>query len=239
MHYIRFLKPPRLLGGRRGNAPSVLKAKVTVTTDLGESFLWANVDLVVELTDGTGKRVLERGKGYTWKGSEGMRSLQVELLIPAFRCKESGGMLRMLVRPKEDFLAVENFERMLGDSNEHEDTGKMGCVMAVRSMAIEIPSNQSLPISTTTSMAERTFRFGKSEIHIWEETGESIARHIWYACTTQNTHRYVRLLVHLVNTETGTPDYYYQPTLHQYPTHHPKKPHHNSHLCNEPYFKKT
>ncbi|TVY87901.1 UPF0665 family protein, partial [Lachnellula willkommii] len=181
MHYIRFLKPPRLLGGRRGNAPSVLKAKVTVTTDLGESFLWANVDLVVELTDGTGKRVLERGKGYTWKGSEGMRSLEVELLIPAFRGKESGGVLRMLVRPKEDFLSVENFERILGDSNEHEDTGEMGGVMAVRSMAIDIPSNQSLPIPTSTSMAERTFRFGNSEIHIWEETGESIARHIWDA----------------------------------------------------------
>ncbi|TVY20536.1 UPF0665 family protein [Lachnellula arida] len=181
MHYIRFLKPPRLLGGRRGNAPSVLKAKVTVTTDLGESFLWANVDLVVELTDGTGKRVLERGKGYTWKGSEGMRSLEVELLIPAFRVKESGGVLRMLVRLREDFLSVENFERILGDSDEHEGTGEMGGVMAVRSMAIDIPSNQSLPIPPSTSMAERTFRFGISEIHIWEETGESIARHIWDA----------------------------------------------------------
>ncbi|TVY32841.1 UPF0665 family protein [Lachnellula subtilissima] len=181
MHYIRFLKPPRLLGGRRGNAPLVLKAKVTVTTDLGESFLWADVDLAVELTDGSGKGVLERGKGYTWKGSEGMRSLEVELLIPASRGKEAGGVLRLLVRPKEDFHAVEDFDRIFGNSNEHEDTAGMGGVMAVRSMAIDIPSNQSLPISTSTSMAERTFRFGDSEIHIWEETGESIARHIWDA----------------------------------------------------------
>ncbi|TVY41355.1 UPF0665 family protein [Lachnellula occidentalis] len=181
MHYIRFLKPPRLLSGRRGNAPSVLKAKVTITTDLGESFLWANVDLVVELTDGTGNDVLERGKGYTWKGSEGMRSLEVELLIPASRGKESGEALRLLVRPKEEFQAVETFESFLGDSNEHEDTGEMGGVMAVRSMAIDMPSNQSLPVSTSPSMAERTFKFGTSEIHIWEETGESIARHIWDA----------------------------------------------------------
>ncbi|TVY26851.1 UPF0665 family protein [Lachnellula hyalina] len=181
MHYIRFLKPPRLVGSRRGNTPLVVKAKITVTTDLGESFLWADVDLVVELTDGSGNRLLERGKGYTWKGSEGMRSLEVELLIPESRGKEAGGVLRLLVRPKEDFHAVEDLERIFGDSIEHEDTGGTGGVMAVRSMAIDIPSNQGLPISTSTSMAERTFRFRNSELHIWEETGESIARHIWDA----------------------------------------------------------
>jgi hypothetical protein len=179
MHYIRFLKPPRLLSS--GRASSVVTAKVTVTTDLGESFLWTNVDLVVELTDRTRRKVIGKGKEYTWKGIEGMRSLDVELLIPASRGKKPGEVLRLLVRPKEDSHSVGTFEKILVDSNESDNTEEEGGVAAVRSMAIDIPSHRSLSKHTGARMAERTFKFGKSELHIWEETGESIARHIWYA----------------------------------------------------------
>ena len=178
MHYIRFLKPPRLLSSGRGNAPSVLKARVTVTTDLGESFLWVNIDLVVELTDGAGEKVFGKEKVYTWKGGDGMRSLDVELLIPS-RVRKPEDVLRLLVRPKEESHSVERFENILVDSNVSDHTE--GRVVAVRSMAIGIPSNRNLREETGIGMAERTFKFKKSELHIWEETGESIARHIWYA----------------------------------------------------------
>jgi len=189
MHYIRFLKPPRLLSSGRGNAPSVLKAKVTVTTDLGESFLWANIDLIVELTDRTGKKVLGKAKEYTWKGGDGMRSLDVELLILLSRGKKPGDVLRLLVRPKEEFHSVHTFERILVDSDDSDNTEEGG-VVAVRSMAIDVPFNRSLPQETGPGMAERTFHFRKSELHVWEETGESIARHIWYAPLGLK-HRYV------------------------------------------------
>lgn len=178
MHYIRFLKTPRLLSSGRGNAPSVVKAKVTVTTDLGESFLWADIGLVVELTDGTGSKVLGKGKEYAWKGSEGKRDLEIELVAPVSREKRPGQVLRLLVRPKDEFRSVDALESSLRSSNGSESTEGEGCVMAVRSMAINTVSSEFKTIGT--GMAERTFKVGNSELHIWEETGESIARHIWY-----------------------------------------------------------
>jgi hypothetical protein len=78
MHYIRFLKPLRLLPG---SSPT-LGAKVTVTTDLGESFLCLDIPLSAEVWLEDGKNAL-LAKVYQWKGSNGMRSFEITLPVPS------------------------------------------------------------------------------------------------------------------------------------------------------------
>jgi hypothetical protein len=176
MHYIRFLKSPRLL-----STPSpVLSAKITVTTDLGESFLYADVALVVELGPQLSSKIPSSGKRaekeYIWKGSDGMRSLEVSIPISL---PKNGERMVMLVRPKEAKHNVDNFEVLLkGNNAPDEDEGQ---IVAVRSMDINV--SQSGGQNSAVGMAKRLFSLGKKEVPIWEETGESIARHIWYDWT--------------------------------------------------------
>ncbi|KAF4634908.1 hypothetical protein G7Y89_g3194 [Cudoniella acicularis] len=185
MHYIRFLKSPRLQKGGKGNVPSSLTAKVTVTTDLGESFLWADINLVVELVSEDGKTLLAKGKEYSWKGSDGMRSLEVSMPIPPFRNKKVSKR-RMLVRPKDAKQTANDFATILHCSSKFDGDSEDGGIVAVRSMAVDV-SPESSSQGSGAGLAERVFDLGKSELHIWEETGESIARHIWYATTAYLT----------------------------------------------------
>jgi len=171
MHYIRFLKPPRVLP----SSPQTLSAKITVTTDLGESFLYADVSLVVELEYGNRSSVVE-GKEYLWKGRDGMRSLEVSIPMIITGKRYSYPIVRMLVRPKEDKYAMDTFGAILGEVNIH-NSENAGGIVAVRSMDVYLNGQKD----STPSMAERIFSSTGKEIRICEETGESIARHIWYS----------------------------------------------------------
>ena len=186
MYYIRFLKPPRLLPSP---SPPSLSAKITVTTDLGESFLLANISLVVELGYEDGTSVLGVGKGreYIWKGRDGMRSLEVVVPVPLPKGKRkmSGEMVRMFIKPKEEDFAVDTFQKVLAMQDRVHDSGDVGGVVAVRSIAINISPSARGDADSGVGMAERVFSVGsgssEKRVRIWEETGESIARHIWYA----------------------------------------------------------
>lgn len=171
MHYIRFLKPPRVLP----SSPQTLSAKITVTTDLGESFLCADVSLAVELEHGNKSSVME-AKEYLWKGRDGMRSLEISTPIIATGKRYNYPVVSMLVRPKEDKYAMDTFDAVLGKENIHNSEDSGG-IVAVRSMDVYLNGQKS----SMASMAERVFSSAGKEIHIWEETGESIARHIWYS----------------------------------------------------------
>jgi hypothetical protein len=177
MHYIRFLKLPRLL-----STPSpVLSAKITVTTDLGESFLFTDLALVVELESQPGAKILgpRNGKEYLWKGSDGMRSLEVTLPVPSSKQSEA---MRMLIRPKESKHNVKHFKDMLvGTKITTENDGR---VVAVRSMDIDV---SKAGLKGRSGMARRVFFSNEKIISICEETGESIARHIWYDWTGMST----------------------------------------------------
>jgi hypothetical protein len=179
MHYIRILKPPRLLPA----LPRSLTAKITITTDLGESFLLTNISLVVELEFEDGTSVLGAGKGreYIWRGRDGMRSLEVAVPAPVAKGKRKigGEIVRMLVRPKDNEHAVDSFEAVMKNESPHDDGGG---VVAVRSIAVDISPGAKSEKIGGVGMAERVFSTRKGEgVRIWEETGESIARHIWYA----------------------------------------------------------
>ncbi len=104
-----------------------------------------------------------------------MRSLEVSLPMRQVIKVER---VRMVVAAKGEAY-VDSFERVLsiGETKREEDEG---CIVTVRSMGID--GLTGYPIGT--GLAERVFssaRKNSTEIHIWEETGESIARHVWYA----------------------------------------------------------
>jgi hypothetical protein len=186
MHYIRFLKSPKLVRVRidARDGRQTIEAKVTVTTDLGESFLAADIGLVVCLVDGDGKNTLGPGKKYLWKERNGMRSLEVS--IPMAKVLRTG-RVRMVISPEEELYKVGTFEQVLGGEATNED--ESGGVVAIRSMEINLQDGKP----AGTGIAERVFTSTAGgtakEIHIWEETGESIARHVWYA--TPDPDRYV------------------------------------------------
>ena len=122
------------------------------------------------------------GREYVWRGRDGMRGLEVVIPLPAAKGKRKVGeeMARMLVRPKEEEYAVKSFGKVLEGQHEEE-----GGIVAVRSMAVDISPGAKSEKAAGVGMAERVFStgIGKNEkrVRIWEETGESIARHIWYA----------------------------------------------------------
>jgi hypothetical protein len=113
-----------------------------------------------------------------------MRSLEVS--IPMAKVLRTG-RVRMVVSPKEELYKAGTFEQVLGGEATNED--ELGGVVAIRSMEINLQDGKP----AGTGMAERVFIStagdAAKEIHIWEETGESIARHVWYA--TPDPDRYV------------------------------------------------
>jgi hypothetical protein len=186
MHYIRFLKPPKTI---RAGAPSI-NAKITITTDLGDSFLAADITLHVELVTPAGISLGTRD--YDWRGRNGMRALEVAASLP----KRQVGEVMMFISPKNRKLGMNRFEDVLVE----EASDSAGGVVAVKSTLI----NSDQPNSIAGMLAARTFAYdlgtqeegpdGKTQSIIWEETGESIARHIWYV----GSHKYV--LCHLLFT---------------------------------------
>lgn len=171
MHYIRFLKPPRLLS----NPSPVLSAKITITTDLGEAFLYSDITIVVELESPTGEKILGLGNGkeYLWKGRNGMRSLDIAIPVPK---SKRGEVMRVLISPRRADLGADNFQTILTEDESENDA--VGRVMAVRSMNLDVRPTQGQ--NEGVKMANRILSLGETKVCICEETGESIARHIWY-----------------------------------------------------------
>ncbi|KAF7879082.1 hypothetical protein EAF04_000282 [Stromatinia cepivora] len=174
MHYIRIFKQPRLLpvsSSTSSSSPRVLSAKITITTDLGESFLMSDVKLRADIE--VGGVSVGAGKEYIWKGTNGMRSLEVQ--IPVRIPREGDGRTTIVVQPVGVMYGVDSFEDVLGHSD-----GTGGGIAKVRSRGIDLKTGATI----SDGMAERLFSTGygmREEIRIWEETGESIARHIWDA----------------------------------------------------------
>jgi hypothetical protein len=170
MHYIRFLKSPKILG-------EALVAKITVTTDLGESFLVADVQIAVDVVAEDGESILGPGREYMWKGTEGMRSLEVSLPMEKVRKVEK---IRMVVAANGEAY-VDSFEKVLGMDNKERQVKDDGGIITVRSMEIDVRTGQTIGTGLAERVFRSTIRNDWTEVHIWEETGESIARHVWYA----------------------------------------------------------
>lgn len=151
-----------------------------------------------------------KGREYVWKGRDGMRSLEVLIPVTLSKGKRKlgGEMVRMLIRPKEEEFAVDSFQKVLSGHTKG-DEGDEGGVVAVRSTAIDISPGAKADKAPGVGMAERVFSIGsgndQKRVRIWEETGESIARHIWYA---MDPDRYVLSFIPQLTFTLGMLDYF-------------------------------
>jgi hypothetical protein len=190
MHYIRFLKTPSL---SRGSIGVHLNAKITITTDLGESFLCFNLPILVILLDHTGTHV--QVHSYQWKS--GSRELEISFSLP------SGAILsrqpprwpcKLLVQPRDANYRLSVLADMLAPSIQNDRVGPVLPVLSEQLTGEAVDSRGSgqriwpeshgqssgpSPWTTAKRVARLLRMAGSDEFYIWEETGESIARHIW------------------------------------------------------------
>ncbi|RAL08930.1 protein N-lysine methyltransferase family protein [Aspergillus homomorphus CBS 101889] len=177
--YIRFLKAPRFTKQKGAVSASAL---VCITTDLGDAFLTEDVDLHVALTaEGTGKALYQ--EPMTWKA--GKRELPISLgPFPAHLSQQTV----VLAVTAADCAKL---QAPLPDSL----IGKSGLPLVVSGWSAPFGGSQSL---VAEKLVER--RFGPDDklgLRIWEETGNSIARHIWDAA--------VASVIYLQKIITGDP----------------------------------
>ncbi|KAL2857171.1 putative methyltransferase-domain-containing protein [Aspergillus pseudoustus] len=161
VYYIRFLKTPRLQKQKTGTLSA--SALICITTDLGDAFLAQDEDLVVTLRLAGNRKAVCQGP-LQWQG--GKRELPVAL----------GPLTSSFVRQ----LMI--MEITLRDSQ----TVGSDSLLNQREIPLVI-SGWSAPFGGPQSdvaekIVERRFSVNQTvHLSIWEETGNSIARHIWDA----------------------------------------------------------
>lgn len=152
MQYIRFLKTPRLKA-KAGRAQ--IAALITVTSDLGESFMLRDSPIIalVRLEDGT---VIAR-REFSW--TAGMRSLPIEILVE----RRPNGGRPVTLQVSANGLSADNL--LLGPKST---------ILSVWSSPLTLNSED------VEDFVERRLDIGRGHhLSVWEETRDSIARHIW------------------------------------------------------------
>ena len=157
VYYIRFLKTPKVVTAKPKESPSA-HAVISVTSDLGDHFYAGYLNLIVSLGK-NGNCYSEISIALSWKN--GMRALPFN--IPLGHDADKWGPRRL-----------------------HVSVSKKGAVpdsLSVTEMP-EIVSGWSAKFDTyderqAERKVERRFSLTTCELRMWEETGDSIARHIW------------------------------------------------------------
>lgn len=159
MHYIRLLKPPKLI--IHGSKPSI-KTLCTITTDLGDDFFPDNVDIEVVLHgDGDTAKVLAR---LVVKWSAGMRAVPIDLqlnIIP----RSSSGFL--------DLRAIPSEMSEVTVQGGHLFLPTIASASSVLYFSAKTKESEERLLLRTLDIG------GHRELRIWEESGDSIARHVW------------------------------------------------------------
>lgn len=156
MRFVRFLKTPRIVDNE-GPSQSHMYCLITITSDLGDSFLPYGISLSTELWF-QDKVVLR--KTAHW-GAE-MRSLAIKTPINK---EQMCWPLRVRVGCGS---GPDNFEQ-LNDPDR-------GGIVSAWSTFLDPLKNERL----TARLVERQIILSNlCPLNIWEETGESIARHMW------------------------------------------------------------
>lgn len=159
VYYIRFLKTPRFVKARSRENPTA-QATITITSDLGDQFYAGNLSLIVRvLRDGDHGGA--KAKALPWKN--GMRALPFSIFLDN---SDDNYWKPRRLQVSED-LAVANPLSL----NELPRV-----VSGLSATFNDYDERQA------EKRVERQFSldgFGVCDLRIWEETGESIARHIW------------------------------------------------------------
>lgn len=158
MRYIRFLKVPKTDG-------NTLSALVTVTSDLGEDFLLADVALTATVRSPEFNGDIFLRKSLKW--SAGMRALPVTFDL---RHCDLDWPIVVHVGPKNHQVS-DRFE-----SQNH--SADLPSLISAWSSILDAPAG----IMEAEKKVERRFTpLSNRTLSIWEETGDSIACHIWDA----------------------------------------------------------
>ncbi|KAL5121944.1 hypothetical protein ACEQ8H_000160 [Pleosporales sp. CAS-2024a] len=163
MRYIRFLKPPRVVTVKASSEQEI-SCLITITSDLGDSFLPYNIELSAELlSSGLEEQVLV---WRTVQWSAGMRTLTVNLpLVTSRKCSS------LRVRVGTEAKVTQD------DYNKLSEDGSCGVASAW-----SLPLNVSVSNDEAKRLVERRFKLSRGPtVRMFEETGESIARHLWDA----------------------------------------------------------
>lgn len=166
VYYVRFLKSPRI---QKHKADSIsVSALICLTTDLGDSFLADDVDLAVTLVVDRTNTVLQQ-RTIRWQA--GKRELGVSL--GPFRPPPSNQAVVLGIG-----AAGESTSRSSGPHRQADNLLDRGGVPPVIS-GWSTPFGGSQP-ALAEKLVERRFSLqDQPDLRVWEETGNSIARHIW------------------------------------------------------------
>ncbi|ORY12121.1 putative methyltransferase-domain-containing protein [Clohesyomyces aquaticus] len=171
MRYIRFLKTPRIIDGKNPSKAHIY-CLITITSDLGDSFLPFDLQLhAVVYPEEDGEEVTIRT---TIEWTAGMRSLPIRL--PLGRCRIVWpARIRIGVHPEP---TADNFMDLL---SAPESRGVISAWSA--------PLDPSNLVVEAAKLVERRFDLQFSNtLRILEETGDSIARHLWDAGVALSCH---------------------------------------------------
>jgi hypothetical protein len=158
MRYVRFLKTPKL-------QDDTIKATITITSDLGETFLNEEIQLSATLRAADPKGHIYTRTTLKWK--PGIRTLAVSISLAK---REIGWPVRVHVAPK-DSPDLDCFDIQHG-------VPELPNIISAWSDILDPSEN----ITVASKTVERRFKPLSGRIlNMWEETGESIARHLWFA----------------------------------------------------------
>ena len=161
MRYIRFLKTPKLL--IQAGSKSVIKLVITITSDLGEIFFPDDVLLAATIRSDKSEGDIYLRKTIKWKA--GMRALPIEL---EFDQNHIDWPARVHVHVRNSPMS-DHFEK-------HDDGADLPNIISAWSDVL----NPLQGIFEASRAVERRFTpLSNRTLSIWEETGESIARHLW------------------------------------------------------------
>ena len=152
VYYVRFLKPPKL-----DIHKGVVRALVTVTTDLGDDFYPGDLTIHAVIVTEEREETITKWRTLLWK--KGMRSVWIDIGTLAPRATKS---MRLFVSSQ---CTVAADTVLLNELPE---------ILSARSDAFGWDHPQA------SDKIERRYKTAHGEERaIYEETGESIARHIW------------------------------------------------------------
>ncbi|KAI9877496.1 MAG: hypothetical protein M1830_003757 [Pleopsidium flavum] len=169
VHYVRFLKLPKAVK-HQGNI--LIKALITITTDLGDSFYEGSVTLTASIRGKDHDAVYLQRK-IQWDAPS--RALNIELLV---KDGDNGW-------PAQLQVGIDN-----GEATDYIGSNHIPAIISVWSGNFSLSGQDE-----STNFVQRRFGLlNKNVLVIWEESVESIARHIWDAG--------LALLAHLNHTIT-------------------------------------
>jgi hypothetical protein len=154
VHYIRFLKPPQV---REASSKSVvIFCVVTITTDLGESFFPSNAILAARLLAASQPSKTLTETSCKWHSGQRTASITLMSRHPL---------------PELDLRVHLTTEETRQSTTDYQ---------IPKVIDIWSGSFRAIVSDRISSLVERQLLLSpNAKIGIWEETGNSIARHIW------------------------------------------------------------